>query len=80
MISEYAGWQISDDKQREIEAAIARKQLMQAAQATGGQPAWVRLQVHRLGVGMERFGARLQMQVEQCQDAMVEEPRVGASI
>lgn len=81
MITEYAGWQISDDKQRELEAAILRKQLLQAAQASGTpQPAWMRLQLHRLGVRLERVGARLQVQVDQCQEVIAEDPRISASI
>lgn len=81
MLTEYAGWQISDDKQREVEHDIVRKQLIDAARASGSrQPAWLRLQLHRLGVHLERVGGRLQVQVEQCQEAIADEPRLGASI
>lgn len=81
MITEYAGWQINDDKQRELELAILKKQLVQAAQANGSkQPAWMRMQLHRLGVRLERAGAKLQVQVGQCQEVIVEDPRISASI
>lgn len=81
MLTEYAGWQISDDKQREIEERIVKEQLLAAARTNAGwQPTWLRLQLHRVGVRMERFGERMQLQAEQCCETMVEEPRIGASI
>jgi len=80
MLTEYAGWQISDDKQREIERNIEKVQLIAAARASGSrQPAWLRVQLHWLGVRMERMGESLQLQAEQCREAMGDEPQVGVS-
>lgn len=80
MLTEYAGWQISDDKQREIERNLVKAQLIAAARANRGvQPAWLRMQLHWLGVRLERFGERMQLRAERCCEAIGEEPQVGVS-
>jgi hypothetical protein len=80
MLTEYAGWQISDDKQREIERNLVKMELLAAARANGGvQPAWLRVQLHWLGVRLERFGEGLQLQAEQCCENLAEDARVTVS-
>ena len=80
MLTEYAGWQISDDKQREIERNIAKAQLIAAARSGRGvQPAWLRMQLHWFGVHLERFGERMQLRAGQCRESMTDEPQVGVS-
>lgn len=71
MLTEYAGWQISDDRQREIEEQIRKHQLVEAARAgRGWQPAWLRVQLHRVGVRLVQVGEQLQIQAEQCTEVV----------
>lgn len=81
MLTDYVGWKISDEKQRAIEERIIKKRLLESAQQSGVRmPGWLRLQLHYMGVRLERFGEYMQIACEKQREGIADESRVSVQV